>query len=160
MKSTLAVAVLLAATAGASGGVTTFIVTLDGFQEVNAGGMPNQGDLDGSGIATLMIDDSVSPPQIDWNFVVNGITLPLTLAHIHQAPAGSNGPVVVDFSAQLSGSGLADADLVNVLANPSNFYVNLHNVDFPGGALRGQIPAPGSVALVAAAGLMGLRRRR
>jgi hypothetical protein len=29
--------------------------------------------------------------------------------------------------------------LANIVANPSNFYVNVHNADFPGGAVRGQL---------------------
>ncbi|HUF02221.1 MAG TPA: CHRD domain-containing protein [Gaiellaceae bacterium] len=26
-----------------------------------------------------------------------------------------------------------------ILANPSEFYVNVHNADYPGGAIRGQL---------------------
>jgi hypothetical protein len=32
------------------------------------------------------------------------------------------------------------ATLDAIAGNPSNYYVNVHNTDFPGGALRGQLP--------------------
>jgi hypothetical protein len=148
---------MLAWSAAARAEILTYMVDLDGHQEVNAAGEPDKGDLDGSGMAHLFIDTDTN--SIDWDFSVSGITLPLTLAHIHQAPAGTNGPVVVDFNAQLSGENVIDVDLANVVANPSGFYVNLHNADFPGGALRGQIgnpvPEP-STLLLAALGIAGI----
>jgi hypothetical protein len=138
----------------------TFVIPLNGQNEVTAGGVPNQGDLDGTGTATITIDDSTGPfPTISWNIVVNDIALPLTGAHIHQGASTTTGPVRVDFSAQLSGSGLQDADLVGVLADPSGWYVNVHNSVFPGGAIRGQVPEPTS-ALLVAGGLALLARRR
>jgi hypothetical protein len=129
----------LAVAAPADARIRAFTVALDGQQEVNGSGTPNQGDPDGTGTAVLVIDDATN--TIDWTFTVANIALPLTLAHIHQGAAGSNGTVVVDFSAQLQGSGLVDADLASVIANPAGFYVNLHNSAFPGGALRGQLAA-------------------
>jgi hypothetical protein len=54
------------------------------------------------------------------------------LAHIHEAPAGSNGPVVVGFDALIDGSGFAgcvdvDRQLVrDIIRNPSDYYVNVH----------------------------------
>ena len=80
------------------------------------------------------------------------LPFPLTGAHIHEAPAGIAGPIIVDFSGQLNGTGLADLNLADVLANPTNHYVNLHNADFPAGAIRGQlgapIPVPSALGLV------------
>lgn len=152
-----AAAALLAWSASAQAEILTYMVSLDGQQEVDAGGNPGNGDLDGSGTAQLFIDTDLN--SIDWEFTVTGITLPLSLAHIHQAPAGTNGTPVVDFNAQLSGADLVDVDLANVVANPSGFYVNLHNTDFSGGALRGQIgnpvPEPAAI-LLAAFGLTAL----
>ncbi len=146
--------------ASATAGIMTFDVYLNGFNEVTAAGVPNQGDPDGFGLARLTIDDSVSPPSISWMITAQNIALPLTGAHIHEGPATSTGPVRVDFSAQFSGSGLQDSDLTAVLANPTGWYVNLHNSAFPAGAIRGQIPAPGGAVVLAGAGLMALRRRR
>ena len=147
--------VLAAPTANAS--LLYFDVGMSGNQEVNAGGEFNQGDLDGFGVAKIVID--TSDFTIDWEFLVTGIAMPLNGAHIHNAPAGIEGGVVVDFSAQLSGTGLSDVNLEDVVGNPSNFYVNLHNADFPGGAIRGQFSDPyrveGVIPLPAAALLLG-----
>jgi len=141
---------LAAAPAGAA--VVHFTIPMDGAQEV-----PGPGDPDGFGLADLYIDDVAL--TIDWNFDVSNITLPLTGAHIHAAPVGMAGSVVVDFSAMLSGSGLFDADLAGVLAAPDQYYVNLHNANFPAGAIRGQLPEPASLALLGLGALIVLRRR-
>lgn len=136
--------------------IFNFTVPLSGANEV----APNVGDPDGFGTANITIDDSTAPfPTISWNITVGNILLPPSAAHIHMGAAGTNGPVRVDFSAQLTGSGLQDADLVGVLANPIGWYVNVHNTDHPGGAVRGQVPEP-ATALLLAGGLALLARRR
>ena len=133
-----------------------FSIPLSGANEV----LPNVGDPDGFGVANITIDDSTAPfPTISWNITVGNIALPPTGAHIHQGAVGVNGPVRIDFNAQLTGSGLQDADLVGVLAQPSGWYVNVHNASFPGGAIRGQVPEP-TTALLLAGGLALLARRR
>jgi hypothetical protein len=165
---------VLAATTGlflsaaAPAAIVHFQVAMTGYQEVSGLNQFNNGDPDGFGVADLRIDTVAL--TVDWNFMVANIALPLTGAHIHQAVAGVNGPVVVNFNAQLSGSGLNDPDLANVIAAPKNFYVNLHNLDFPGGAIRGQIgdPLPAPVPVPAAVwlfgtgllGLIGVARRK
>ena len=80
--------------------VFTYVFGLSGAQEVPIG----SGDPDGFGTATLMIDSATN--TVDWDFVVSGIDLPLTGAHIHQAPAGTNGGIIVNFGGALTGSGL------------------------------------------------------
>jgi hypothetical protein len=71
---------------------------------------------------------------------------PATAAHIHEAPAGRNGPVVVTIGAPTNGRSAGcvdtgDQDLAAdiTLREPENYYVNVHNAEFPGGALRGQL---------------------
>lgn len=76
--------------------------------------------------------------------------------HIHEGPAGVNGPVVIDSeftSGALAGPGsgtflqtsglITDpaliAKLMQIMANPAGFYVNLHTATFPGGIMRGQL---------------------
>jgi hypothetical protein len=75
-----------------------------------------------------------------------------TAGHIHQAPAGVPGPIVVPLfvspSPQTSArhikqsgtatpnAGTTGADLCN---NPGAYYVNYHTTAFPGGAIRGQL---------------------
>jgi len=125
---------------------------------------PGPGDPDGTGTAFLTIDPDTL--TIDWNIIVSNIDFPLTGAHIHEAPAGVPGPIVVDFSSQLSGSDLADPDLAGVLEDPAEYYVNVHNDLFSGGAIRGQlgnpisvIPIPSALGLVLL-GLASLRLSR
>jgi hypothetical protein len=158
--------VLLAATAAlwlvpASAHATLhfFVVELNGANEVTAGGIPNQGDPDGSGVANLIIDDVAL--SISWNISVMDIALPPTGAHIHNGAVDTTGPIRIDFDEQLTGSGLVDPDLAGVLADPTQWYVNIHNADFPAGAIRGQIPEPGTALLLACGvGVLASRRRR
>jgi len=114
------------------GEIMEFVVPLDGLQEVPPA------DLDGVGIAYLSIDTVAL--TISWHIDAYNILFPLNGAHIHAAPAGQNGSVIVNFSSQLDGVDLFDADLAAVIADPAGHYVNLHNATFPGGAIRGQLP--------------------
>ena len=145
-----------------SAAIVTFVVALDGHQEISAlTGLPDGGDLDGTGTATLMIDNVTN--SISWEITVENILLPPFGAHIHQQVAGMNGGIVVNFNAQLSGANLVDADLANLLGNPTGFYVNVHNGDFTAGAIRGQlgspVPAPAGILLLST-GIVALGGRR
>ena len=118
-----------------------FTTELTGEAEVTAAGLPNQGDLDGTGTATL----TVNPGQgrICYTLQVSGIA-PAAAAHIHEAPATTTGPVVVPLEAPTDGDSSACATVDRALAkdilkNPADYYVNVHNADFPAGALRGQL---------------------
>jgi hypothetical protein len=147
-----AAAAFVAAPAHAT--INSFIAILTGANEVPAG----SGDPDGFGIASLVIDDVAN--TVSWSIIANNIVLPLTGAHIHAGAAGVNGPVIVNFNAQLSGNGLFDLDLASITAaNAGNFYVNLHNAVFPTGAIRGQLQFTGAIAVIpepATYGLMAL----
>jgi hypothetical protein len=118
--------------------------------------VPGPGDPDGSGSAAVVFDDVAS--TIDWNITVADIG-PVILDHIHSAPIGVPGPVVIDFAGALSGADLAvDPTLLsNIVTNPELFYVNVHTPEFPAGAIRGQLSAAAvSVPEPAMAGMMGL----
>jgi hypothetical protein len=71
--------------------------------------------------------------------------LPSTAAHIHKGDANTAGPVVIPFTApaangQSSACVTADvALLTDLVANPANYYSNVHTTQFPGGAVRGQL---------------------
>jgi hypothetical protein len=135
--------IVLALTSIAADGGRKFTTTLTGAAEVNAAGVPNQGDLDGSGTATITLNYGQS--RVCWEITVSGITLPATAAHIHIAPVGQPGPVVVPLSAPdvsgfSEGCTTVDRDLIKaIIQNPEAYYVNVHNVDYPAGALRGQL---------------------
>lgn len=115
-----------------------FTTTLLGINEVP---VPDSGDPDGSGTATVVLNSGQG--TICWYLTVSGIA-PATAAHIHEAPAGSAGGVVLPLSAPTDGdsSGCAggqDALIAEIRANPEDYYVNVHNLIYPGGALRGQL---------------------
>src|SRR5262245_56907811 len=108
-----------------------FTTTLTGAAEV-----PISGDPDGSGTAEITLNHGQG--TVCWELTVSNIA-PTFAAHIHAAPAGVPGPVVVPLSPPTSGSssGCAsvDRDLIKaIIQNPEAYYVNVHNADFPGGA--------------------------
>lgn len=102
---------------------------------------PAPGDPDGTGTATLRINPGQQ--QICYELSVSGIGA-ATAAHIHKAPVGTAGPVVVGLTAPTPGSSKACAEVarqlvLDILKTPADYYVNVHNAEFPGGAVRGQL---------------------
>ncbi len=105
-----------------------------------------------SGVVTEAVVDFV----VDYSFA-GPITL--TGLHVHRGIRGQNGPVVLDSGLRAGGaadetgkagitrqsakldSATAISAINDMIANPSNFYVNLHTTDNPGGAIRGQVLA-------------------
>jgi hypothetical protein len=103
---------------------------------------PTAGDPDGTGTATLRVN--VGQKEICYDLTVSGIAV-ATMAHIHKAPATDAGPVAVPLTAP-SADGKSSAcvtvaqDLAkDILQNPGAYYVNVHNAEFPAGAVRGQL---------------------
>lgn len=138
-KSLLFVALLaVALVLQAKDGGRKFIVQMTGAEEA-----PGPGDSDGTGTAILRLNPGTE--QVCFSLFVEDITLPASAAHIHVAPAGDPGPVVVGLAAPdangfASGCVGADRELIlAIIQNPANYYVNVHNSDFPPGAVRGQL---------------------
>jgi len=112
---------------------------LTGAAEVPAG------DPEGSGMATITVNPGQE--EVCWEIKAAGIDLPATAAHIHVGAVGTAPPnnVVVTLSAPdasgfSSGCTTVDRDLaLEILKNPENYYVNVHNEAFPTGAIRGQL---------------------
>ena len=133
------VGLVLAFVVPASGeiGGRTFTVDLTGEAEVNAQGVPNQGDPDGTGTASLTINPGLG--QVCWTIEVAGVE-PITAAHIHIAPPTAPGPVVVPLNPYTGGCTDVSLELaVAIITDPGSYYVNVHNADYPAGALRGQL---------------------
>lgn len=139
----LPLAALLALSFGVSTAAaahTTFTTTLSGAEEV-----PGPGDPNGKGFITV----GVYPDgRICYEAKLQAIGRDLVGAHIHEAPAGEAGPVVVDLmpsTATRRGNVLSTcvattaAQAAEIVANPTDYYVNIHTPAFPGGAIRGQL---------------------
>jgi CHRD domain len=126
-----------AAPATAADGGRRFTTTLTGAAEVNAQGVPNQGDPDGVGTATVRINPGLG--QVCWTISVSGVE-PITAAHIHVAPPTAPGPIVVPLNPYTGGCTDVDRQLaLTIIRNPDAYYVNVHNTPYPAGALRGQL---------------------
>lgn len=121
-----------------------FFAHLLGGNEVSATGEANAGDPDATGSATVITNNVGT---ICFAILVNNIATP-TAAHIHKSVAGQNGPVVVTLVKPKTGDpgassgcvrSLDPALVADIKNNPSGYYVNVHNGEFAGGAMRGQL---------------------
>ncbi len=107
--------------------------------------VPGPGDRNGFGRA--VVDSSPQLNQVCVNIRYFGIDPP-SGAHIHDAPAGVAGDIVVDLTpliatsdpSYISGCVPVDTALArDIKQNPAEYYANLHNAAFPAGAIRGQL---------------------
>ncbi|MDQ3769116.1 MAG: CHRD domain-containing protein [Actinomycetota bacterium] len=145
MRKTLTVAGLATLTAGvialpaaADSDKRALTTKLSGAEEA-----PGPGDPNGKGHATIRIkgDDTVCFTIVTQR--IDGSSA----AHIHEAPSGEPGDVVVPlFAGQSDATSRrgcvddVDPELIEDLReDPSDYYVNVHNADFPAGAVRGQL---------------------
>lgn len=121
----------LAGTSTASLG-TVYAFDLKGTSEPNA---------TGSAVIRILKDSAT----VCYRLHAANVTLPAVAAHIHKGAAGTNGPVVVPFTApgadgNSGGCVSSTAAIVDdILANPSGYYVNVHTTEHPAGAIRAQL---------------------
>jgi hypothetical protein len=114
--------------------VLYYSAALDNAQEVP----PTAGSGHGWAIARL----DTTTGQVNVFVYFENLTGPPTAAHLHQAPAGVNGGVIVPLAPSgtntFSGTGtLAAAQIPAFTA--SGTYVNVHTAANPGGEIRGQV---------------------
>jgi len=112
---------------------------IEGSQEIP----PNQSAATGSftGLFNAVTN------ELTLNISFSGLTATTTVSHIHNAPAGVNGGVIVDLFPQFptgvtSGTFSKTVILSNAHAAAliaGNTYINIHTVSSPGGEIRGQI---------------------
>jgi hypothetical protein len=124
--------IALAANSGLAAGEDVK-VTLSGDQEVP----PAKTAGTGSGTISVSADKSVS-----GSVTTTGVAG--TMAHVHEAAAGKNGPVVIPLSKSgdstwsvPAGAKFTDAQYKSFKAG--NLYINVHSAANPGGELRGQL---------------------
>ncbi len=112
-------------------------VFLDTQQE---GGVPDTG-------AFGLFSYRIRGDQLCYTLIVRNLTMPAVAGHIHQGAAGVNGPVVIPLVVQPART-FAEVTCVTpttpgildkLAADPSGFYVNVHNATYPAGEIRGQL---------------------
>ncbi len=121
----------------------TYVAELTGDNEVPPVESPFSGfctaELVAGDLHVECTHDIPSPPK---GPDVKGTSTLVTAAHIHNAPAGVDGPVVFAFtdpeSPIVETWTDVDSDMVDEL-NVENLYVNVHSDTNPGGEIRGQL---------------------
>jgi hypothetical protein len=104
-----------------------------------------KGDANGKGHATLRITSRRICFTIEMENINGSVA-----AHIHKGKAGVNGPVLVPLLGSSSkkkvrtgcsgaSKGATPTVIKAIKAHPGRYYVNVHNADFPDGAIRGQL---------------------
>lgn len=124
------------ALAAVSAGTKTFTATLLGSNEVMPTGAPK-----GSGKAVVTLNSGTG--KVCWTFSsLKGISK-VNASHIHKAPKGKSGAVVVPFftgALKTKGCVKASKSLITAIEkSPSAYYVNIHTAKYPAGAIRGQL---------------------
>lgn len=103
---------------------------------------PPGGDPDGTGKAELTLNQGQG--KVCFDISVSNVASPGP-AHIHVGAAGEAGGVVVALTSSVSNAPEGcvtnvDADLIKAIRqNPTNYYVQVHNAEFPAGVVRGQL---------------------
>ena len=136
LHASLALASLLALSGSLQAQNLTYDVCFSGSQEVPA--------VATGGTALASVSLNVSTGGVVVNGSYSGLNGAQTLAHIHLAPVGANGPAIVTLSGSggtggfFSGVGTLTAPQVtSMLAGDT--YINIHSAAHAGGELRGQI---------------------
>ncbi|WP_121970598.1 CHRD domain-containing protein [Leptolyngbya sp. BC1307] len=131
---------------------------LDGSAEVAEDGDLSMlvGDANGMGEAYVFGIDG-DETTLCYSLFVSGVqTVPVgegMAAHIHEGAMGENGPVVAALAGPEDGNAadcLTEGEegkfptgetgiVQRILNNPEDFYVNVHNPQYPNGAIRGQL---------------------
>ena len=130
--------------------LNTFVVQLDAENEVPA--CPPGEESGASGVAVVQINADTGEIRyrvVAWQLPAT-IAGPSTGAHIHEvdpaSPTGQTGPIRVHFERTGLDTGLVAAGTTTnptvaaaILANPENYYVNVHTTSCLSGTIRGQL---------------------
>jgi len=139
----------------------TFVFTAD-LSPANENPPIADAEASGSGTATVTLltakdtTGKIIGANAKFEFTVKGFptTTVLILSHIHKGDAKTNGPVVVDsgmkptdpIALTTGGTSVTKDNLTvdpalaaDIIANPGNYYYNVHSMVHPGGVCRGQL---------------------
>jgi hypothetical protein len=132
--------ILLAVVAGLLGSCATMAPMMGG-QKIDLSGTAEVPPVTTSATGNATVDIK-SDRSVTATVTVSGMTA--TASHIHEAAAGSNGPVIVPFVktgdntfAAAEGAKLTEAQYESYKAG--KLYVNVHTAKNPGGEIRGQL---------------------
>jgi hypothetical protein len=148
----LAAVAALAAFAGSANAQTISLsAVLLGGNECNSVAPPGgpdcrKGDSDGFGRATITFP---TPATVCVTLQVDNLA-GVNAAHIHSGRETVNGPVILPLPPPAPPGGgnpgvsafcgaIAAGVQAAIRANPAGFYINVHNLAYPAGALRGQL---------------------
>jgi hypothetical protein len=167
--ATTAAATTAAATTAAPAARNTFVFTADLASAnenppiADATAPAAKAEASGSGTATVTINTTrdttgkIVGATAKFEIVLKGFptTTMITISHIHKGDAKTNGGVVVDSGMKaaepivlttggtsITKDNLSITDLVlaaDILANPGNYYYNVHSMLHAGGVVRGQL---------------------
>jgi len=137
-------------TSPSASNITVFTVPLSALNEV-----PPITNAEATARGTAVITVNKGTNAIDFNVSLNSFPAgsAVNVAHIHKAPAGQTAGVLIGtgltagtvtltdgfgtFSFQQVTS--SEANITDIIANPQNYYFNVHTTLNGGGAIRGQL---------------------
>jgi hypothetical protein len=130
-------AILALAMGGASAASAAPAIPLNTGQEVQ------EIDTEAHGFFTY----DISGTRFCYTLEVDGLTTPATAAHVHIAGRNVAGPVVIplavmpatSFEIERTCVTISETLAMQIAQNPRAYYVNVHNVTYPGGEIRGQL---------------------
>lgn len=153
MKKLIAIFGLAAAlSVGTASAQWTFQATLSGLGENPVNGSPD------TGFGTVILNAAQTQITVDESW--SGLTAPATASHIHgPGGVGTNAVVLFPFSGVPSAtSGTIPEQTFAITPTQVGYlfsgflYMNVHDANFPGGEIRGQlllVPEPSTIGLLA-----------
>lgn len=110
------------------------------------GNEPDGGDTNAGARGSFSMTVDYGHRELCYEMAWENLSANATAAHIHEAVAGVNGPVVIPLSVTNTTTGsiaacitVDRAVLHGLLKDPAEYYVNVHTSINPGGAIRGQL---------------------
>ena len=103
--------------------------------------IPGPGDTDGTGTATITLNHGQG--EVCFELTVDKIAA-ANAAHIHEGAVDKAGPPIANLTPPTTGTSkgcvpLDKEKIKDIIQNPQNYYINVHNAEFPDGAVRGQL---------------------